>query len=285
MLALLLTSFNLLGQTSYSGFIDKNPIVLVVDVYSGGEANAIYVYSKYNEPIVIKGERQKNKLILFEKDKKNKPTAKFIFENFDSKIQQMQGVWTDLKDGKKFNVKLTKMFDLDYGDSIEWKDKEILQPVSIGSKYFKIIVSKSKQDFEPKVTGIKIIEKKTNELIQQISLDCQLWGLHNIDIGDYNFDGKADFSIFEHSYAGPNTSSLYFLYDKKTDKYFNSGYEGSSLDFDSKRRRIYEHNQCCAGNSQMNAEYKVVNNKMILVSKTCTEYNEKKKDFIKVKCE
>ena len=35
----------------------------------------------------------------------------------------------------------------------------------------------------------------------------------------------------------------------------------------------------------MNAEYKVVNNKMVLIKQTCLEYDDKSEDYKKVKCE
>jgi hypothetical protein len=207
------------------------------------------------------------------------------FDNFKAAAGELKGSWTDLNNGKQLQIRLTKVFSMDAGDGVEWKDRELLQPVSLKDKYFKLIVSKAKDDFEAKVTGIKIMEKKTDKLIQRIDLDCQLWGLENVTIGDFNFDGITDFSVFERSLAGPNTTSLYFLYDSKTGKFYNSGFEGVSLTFDAETKRIYEHNQCCAGRSHMNAEYKVVNNKMVFIRKTCVEYSEEKKDFVPVKCE
>ncbi len=284
-LTLLITSINLFSQTTYTGFIDKYPIDFVIDdIYNDGDASAIYAYADFDEPIVIDGTLEKNKLNLFEKDKSGKKTTTLTFDNFNADSNEIKGHWTDIETGKQLKITLKKLFDIDFGDSIEWKDKEILQAFSLGDKYFKLVVSKEKNDFSAKASGIKILQKETDSLIQQINLECELRGLNNIGVADYNFDGITDFSVFEQSYAGPNTSSLYFLYDKGTGRYFNSGFEGSSLEFDSKTKRIYEHNQCCAGNSHMNAEYKVVNNKMVLIKRTCIEYNKRKKDFVKVKC-
>jgi hypothetical protein len=284
-LTLFLTSFNLFGQTSYSGFIDKYPIELVTDIFSDGETRAIYAYSNYDEPILINGELKQSKLSLYEKDSNGKTKATLTFENFDIKSNQLEGTWKELNSNKQLKIILTKNFDIDYGENIEWPAREIIQPVSLKDKYFKLVISKAKDNFYANVTGVKIFEKKTDKLIQQIDLECQLWGLNNISVGNFNFDGLDDFSVFEQSYAGPNTSSLYFLFNPKTGKYFKSSFEGTSLEFDQKTKRIYEHNQCCAGRSHMNAEYKVVNNKMVLVKKTCLEYDEKIGDFIKVKCE
>ena len=282
---LFLTSFTLFGQTNYSGFIDKYPIELVTYIYSDGDARAVYAYSNYDTPIEVNGTLEQQKLTLYEKDANGKNSATLTFANFDPKSQQLEGIWADLNSDKKLKIILAKSFEADYGKNMEWGEKEIIQTVSLKNYYFKLVLSKAKDDYEAKVTSIKILEKKTDKLLQQINLECQLWGLNNIFVGDYNFDGITDFSVFEQSYAGPNTSRIYFLYNPKTKQFFNSGYSGTSLEFDSKNKRIHEYNQCCAGSSHMNAEYKVVNNRMVLVKRTCLTYDEKIGDFKKVKCD
>jgi len=281
----LLTTLNLPGQTSYSGFIDKYPIEFATNIYSDGVARAVYAYSNYDDPIIINGKLKQDTLTLFEKDSRGKDKATLTFTNFSPNDYKIEGVWTDLHSNKQLTVRLTKIFEIDYGDSIEWKNRELIQTVSLKDKYFKLIISKEKESFYAKVTGIKILEKKTDKIIQQINLECHILGLDNVSIGDYNFDGVSEFSVFEQSYTGPNTSSLYFLYNPKTGKFFESGFSGTSLSFDSKTKRIYEHNQCCGGRSHMNAEYKVVNNKMVLIKKTCLEYDDQIEDFKKVKCD
>ncbi len=282
-LVFLLTSYNLFGQTSYSGFIGKYPIELVTNISSDGDARAIYAYSNFDEPIVINGNLKYGKLTFIEKDINKKNGATLIFDGFDSGKSKLQGVWTDLKTQKKLMITLRKTFKITSGDNIEWADREILQSVSIDNKYFKLIVSKKKGVYSARVTGVKIVERKTDKLLQKIDLDCQLLGLDNLSIGDYNFDGIADFSVFESSYAGPNTSSLYFLYDPKTQKYYASGFEGTSLEFDNPTKRIFEHNQSCAGRQQTTAIYKVINNKMVLVEQHCYIWDEKKQDLIERK--
>jgi hypothetical protein len=284
-LTLFLLTISLYGQTNYVGYIDKYPIELVTNISSDGYARAFYVYTKFDDPIKIDGTLKNGLLTLIEKDSSGKSKATLTFKDFKAENKNIEGFWKDNSSNKELKITLTKSFDIDYGDSIEWQDKELLQPVSLKDKYFKIVISKKKGDFYATVTGIKIFEKKTDKLIQQISLECQLLGLDNLSIDDYNFDGNIDFSVFEQSYAGPNTSSFYFLYNSKTGQYFKSSFEGTSLEFDKKTKRIYERNQCCGGRSIMNAEYKVVNDKMVLFKRTCLEYNEKTQDYKKVKCE
>lgn len=283
LLTILLITSGLYGQTMFSGHIDKYPIELIADLSSDGVVRAIYTYSNRDEPIIITGTLINNELILYEKNVKNKNSAKLTFNKFDTTRNRHEGSWTDLKTNKKLKITLNKSFEINYGDSAEWKDREILQPVSLGNKYFKLIVSKKKGKFQGIVTGVKILEKKTDKLLQKLNVDCQLMGLENISIGDFNFDGILDFAVFETSYTGPNTSSLYFLYDPKSGKYIESGFTGVSLEFDNKAKRIYERNQCCAGSQVTTAEYKVVNNKMVLIKEHCYIWDETKQDMVERK--
>lgn len=281
-LFLLATTF-VSAQISYKGFIDKYPIEFVTDIYSDGQGMAIYAYSNYDTPIVLNAKLNGNTLVFTEKDKNDKETAKLSFKNYNAESNKLNGIWKDLNSGKELKISLMKEFDLNYNGE-EWTEREILQPVSLKGKYFKLVISKEKDNSYSRVSGVKIMEKKTDKLIQKVDMECQLWGLNNVDIGDYNFDGIEDFSVFESSYAGPNTSRIYFLYNPKTGKYFESSFSGTSLEFDSKTKRIYEHNQCCAGRSVERAEYKVVHNKMVLIKKTCMEYDEKTQDYKNVNC-
>ncbi|WP_278021985.1 XAC2610-related protein [Flavobacterium ginsengisoli] len=285
-LLFLLVIASLSAQINYKGFIGKYPIEFVSEVYfSDGQGSAIYAYSNYDTPIVLNAKLTGKTLVFTEKDKNDKETAKLTFENYDQENERLNGVWRDLNSGKELKISLTKEFDVKHGNDVEWTEIEILQPVSFRDKYFKLVISKEKGSFYSKVSGVKIIEKKTDKLIQKVDVECQLWGLDNIDTGDYNFDGFEDFSVFESSYAGPNTSRIYFLYNPKTGKYFMSGFSGTSLEFDSKNKRIHEHNQCCAGRSIERTEYKVENNKMVLLKKTCMEYDDKTQDYKKIKCD
>ncbi len=284
-LIIILASNSLLGQSSYRGFIDKYPVELVTLIYSDRDVRAVYAYSKFDEPIAIDGEIKEGKLTLFEKDNEGKNKATLTFDDFDAKTAQLKGTWKYLHSNKQLNISLTKDFDVDVGYDLAWATKEIIQPVSLKNKYFKLVISKTKGDFSAHVTGVKIFEKGTDKLIQHIAVEGQLWGLDSMSVEDYNFDGVPDFSVFEQSYAGPNTSRVYFLYDPKTQNYFKSSYSGTSLEFDQKAKRVYEHNQCCAGRSHMTAEYKIVHNKMILLKRSCLEYDEAKEDFIEIKCD
>lgn len=285
LLALLLFSPNTYGQTVYSGAIDQFPIELVADVTTGGSATAIYSYSNFDEPIRLSGKLQRATLVLFEKDAQGKNRATLTFPGFNDSSSKVDGAWKDLRSGKQRKITLNRLFSVEAGESFSWSNRELLQPVSAGNRYFKLLVSKGPDKYYPRVTGVRIFEKKTDRLLQQIEVDCQLSGLHNIDTGDYNFDGLTDFSVFESSYAGPNTSSLYYLYDSAAGTLYDSGFSGISLEFDSGYKRIYERNSCCAGTSITTAEYKVEHNSMVLIERHCLKWDERRQEMVERKPE
>jgi hypothetical protein len=265
---LVFSSINIFGQINYSGFIDKYPIELVADINISGNSSGVYVYTQFDEPIILNGSLEKEKLIFFEKNSKGKKSACLTFEKFNIENQSIEGIWKDLNTQKELKITLSKTIETDNG---------IIQNITTNDNYFRII-----SDYE-NVSEIKIFQKKTDKLIQTLKVDCQFRGLNCISTGDFNFDGNTDFSIFESSYAGPNTSSLYFLYNPKTKKYFESGFTGTSLEFDEKTKKITETNQCCAGSSIITAEYKVIKNKMILEKEHCFKWNEKKQALVEQK--
>ncbi|WP_309608627.1 XAC2610-related protein [Flavobacterium sp.] len=267
-LFIILNNLTLLGQVNYSGFIDKYPIELSADINTSGKSYGVYVYTAYDDPIVLEGKLEKEKLIIFEKNSKENKSASMTFEKFNLDSESIEGIWKDLKNGKELKITLSKKSEI--GDGI-------IQKTSIGDRYFRIVAD------DQTVSEIKIFQKKTDKLIQKLKVDCQFRGVHCISTGDFNFDGITDFSIFESSYAGPNTSSLYFLYNPKTKKYFESGFSGTSLEFDAKRKRIIETNQCCGGSSVTTAEYKVIKNKMILEKERCFKWSEKKQELVERK--
>ena len=265
----------------YSGYVDKYPIHLVTYSYSDGDTRAIYSYDKHDTPIIINGRQKNDSLVLFEKNEKGE--AKLEFAGFNPENKEILGRWISQDKLIIFDIKLTKLHEFDSYDRTAFEKLELMQPESTKDNYFKLLISK-KEGEDIRVVGVRVYEKLTDRLIQELELDCQFWGLNNISVGDYNFDGVDDFSVFESSYAGPNTSSIYLLKDTKSDRYFISEISGISLEFDSGEKLIYEHNQCCAGRSHMNATYKLVDNKMVLIEQRCFEYDDEKEDFIEKDC-
>ena len=267
-LILVFISINLSAQVNYAGFIDKYPIELFAEITSGNDTNAVYVYSNIDEPINLTGNFENGTVTFFEKDKNGNKTATMIFKNYNPDNDKVEGIWTDLKTKNELKISLTKKLENREG---------ILQMVSINDKYFRLITDYSGTN------EIRIYQKKTDKLIQKFQVECRFSGTNSLNVADYNFDGLPDFSIFESSYAGPNTSSLYFLYNPKTKKYFDSGFTGVSLEFDAKSKRITETNSCCAGSSVVISEYKLVKNNMILTKEKCLKWSEEKQELVERK--
>lgn len=283
LLLLFITSISVKSQTSFSGLLGKQPITLVMNNYGEGDVQAFYVYNKIDTPITINGNLKNGELTLFEKTN-GKVTASLIFKTFNKEDAQINGEWISTDKSKTYKISLKKDFNIASGKKVEWEAYELLQPQTTKNNYFKTIITKVKDDYYARVAGVKIYEKKTDKLIQTIPLECQLWGLNSISVDDFNFDGLEDFSVFEASYAGPNTSHIYILKDANSKKYTISNFGGTSLEFDSASKIIYEENVCCAGRNRMNATYKVIDNEMVLVSRNCTEYDDEKEDYIYVFC-
>lgn len=266
-----------ISQTSYTGFLDKYPITLILDYSTSG----LYVYNKYDTPIAIKGELKNNTLTLNEYDN-NKITASLIFNNYEEDANTLKGKWVNTDTSKIFEINLKKDFEVKEGNDITWNSNiELLQQESTKTHYFKTILSKTDDDYYPMVTGLKIFEKKTDKLAQTFKLECEaLAGIYSVSINDYNFDNINDFSVFEYSAAGPNTTRLYYLYDIKINRYFESSFSGVSLDFDKDKKRVFERNSCCAGSIVTTAEYKIENNDLILIKEHCYKWDEEKAELV-----
>lgn len=254
------------AQISYEGKIGDYSVEMVLNL-NDEPADGVYTYSKYNDPISIDGNYVKKNLTLFESEGDRK-TAKFIFKDFDENKNEISGHWINLKKGNtSLDVYLKK------------KDNqhEILQAKGTKQFYFRTLK-------ETEGSPVLIFEKKSGKLIQKMELEeCILGSTNDISIGDFNFDGYDDFSSCLQTYAGPNTSRSYFLFDPQKNKFFESGFTGVSLEFDPQTKRIKEVNQCCAGASIVENIYKVQNNKMKLVEEHCYKYDEKRKKLIEKK--
>ncbi len=277
---LILTVGQISAQTVYTGTIGDYPIEMVI--YPAAKtADAVYSYTDFDEPISLHNGTLSNGKLTFEEEAGKKQTkAIFTLDHFAEDKNTLSGTWKNIKTNKELKINLSKKYSIENGENIEWKNRELLQSASAGNHYFKVVASKEREQYYPMVTSVKIFEKRTDKLLQELDVSCQLWGLNNISTGDYNFDGAEDFSVFESSYAGPNTSSIYFLYNKKTHKYYESSFSGISLEFDPVKKRVYERNQCCAGTVVTTVEYKVLNDSLIPLNQHCYRWNDKKQKLV-----
>lgn len=265
------------GQASYSGKIGTLPIELALDASSDDAVEGTYLYTKFGTPIELRGSLKNKVLTLTETDGHGKATARLTIPAFASSQPTLAGTWQNLATGQKLPLALTQQFVLSPGQDTTLTC-ELLQTAALPTCYFKVAANSYAS-----ISSVKLYEKKTGRLVQQLKADCELRGLRSVSVGDFNFDGLADFAVFEQGFAGPNTASLYFLYNPATKRYVPSGFSGTSLQFDAKTKRIHESNSCCAGSSVQNNVYKVVNNRMVLVEQHCYRWDEKKQALVERK--
>lgn len=273
------------AQTSYNGYLGKQPITMVLLHYSDGVSIGYYAYDKHDTPITFKNGTLKNNTLRFEEWHDNTLTGSLLFNNFNETNKTVTGKWINENTKKSYPITLTKDFEINTEEGAQAFNLELLQSQSTKNHYFKTILRKDNENYYHYIEGVNIYEKKTDRLVQSIPLECQSFGIDNVSVDDYNFDGTQDFSVFEASYSGPNTSSIYILRNPESETYFVSDFGGTSLEFDTEKKRIYERNQCCAGSQITTAEYKVVNNKMVLLKQECWQYNHDTEEHDLVKCE
>ena len=269
------------SQTVFSGRVGTAPIELVLETYAPGEeAYGLYVYTKHNSPIELRGSWKAGVLKLTEKDSSGKPAATLTVPNFDPDSTTTRGTWKSLVTGRELPLTLNRRYATDRWLATDESPIELLQAEALPSIYFKTVFADHDDSNSSGIMSVKLLDKKTGRLVQQVKAYGESMGMNSVSVGDYNFDGLADFSIFESHYASPNTSRLYFLYNPVTKRYVESGFTGTSLEFDAKKKRIYETNSCCAGTSVIKIEYKVVRNKMVLVAQHCYKWDDKRNELV-----
>ena len=281
LIALLFAYLGSYAQSSYRGYLGKYPIDLIINTYGDAHVVGCYSYTKYDTPIQLSGKISDGQLRLMEKDESDNHSASFVFDAFDQASEQLNGIWTMLSNGKSYKIKLTKQFDLPEPSTDRAKGiYELGSMASTKDHYFQTMIAV--EGFEERVVGVKVFEKKTDKLIQTLNMDCRWIGLSSLNVGDFNFDGTEDFSVFEESFAGANTSSLYFL--NTGEAYTLSSISGVSLQFDPDLKLIYEVNSCCAGSGTQKTFYRIENDEMIYLEQKCYKYNEALERDEEVKC-
>lgn len=265
------------GQAGYVGSVGTLPIELALDQYSGGETNGVYLYTRFGTPIALRGTTTKGVLRLVESDRRGQATACILIPAFATDQQTVAGTWQNLVTGQKLPLALRQQFGPGSNQD-STASRELLQVAALKTCYFKTVMNGSAG-----ISSVRLYEKKTGRLVQELEGDGAPRALRSVSVGDFNFDGLEDFAVFEQSFAGPNTASQYFLYDPIKKRYVDSGFEGVSLQFDPKTRRVYETNSCCAGSSVQNSTYKIVHNRMVLVEQHCLRWNEKKQALVERK--
>ncbi|MGS0626020.1 FG-GAP repeat protein, partial [Ralstonia sp. VS2407] len=175
----------------------------------------VYAYTKFNTPIALHGVLKQGTCRLVESNTRGKATAALTIPNFTTAKQTVVGTWKNLATGQQLPLTLTRL-ENDQSAQDTKAPHELLQVASLPNGYFKVVLTGNPDALGSQLTAVRLFDKKTNRLVQEVPVDCQSHGLHSVSVGDFNFDGYLDFSVFESSYAGPNTSSLYFLFTPAT---------------------------------------------------------------------
>ncbi|MHC1705027.1 MAG: hypothetical protein AB9846_14045 [Tenuifilaceae bacterium] len=196
-LLLTLNSFVLYGQYYfYKGNIGKNPVELQLYSYSDGYIVGVYSYNKYQTPIGINGRILNDTMIIYENYNWNNYEAIFSFQKWNLNDEKMIGEWIHLKNKDKLEVVLNKAFKFDTYDNTAFDTLELMQDKSNKDDYFMLLLHKNSGD-GVKFYGVRIYDKKTKKVKQQIELDESYDKIQFciVEVNDYNYDGVEDFSI------------------------------------------------------------------------------------------
>jgi hypothetical protein len=275
---ILFASIRSTAQTSYLGTIDKYPIELLTDAEYDGPVKAVYAYIKFQTPIKLTGTLKAGILVLEEKDAKGNTTATFTFNDFKTTKQELTGIWKSLTKGTESPITLKQNFNFSAEHDASGVVAEVIQAAGLKDKYFRIVLTYDKEYTSTVVSAVKVFEKRTNKLLQEIPVEGEFLGVNDIEVDDYNFDGQPDFSVFDMQHAGANVTRSYFLFDPASGKFIPSHFEGVSLEFDQKKKLIYENN--ASADMKESTVYKVVNNKMVVVEHHLYKYNTKTGRFV-----
>lgn len=253
----------------YRGFIGGQQIHLSLDF---NDRYGVYMYDAYNHPIVWtdSGEPQKDGTILLNENKqyaaKSSPIARITLQQNPRNEQEITGIWQKIQTDRQLPIQLTRYIE----------SAGALQSAAFKNSYMRKICT------EDENKTVRIYDKKTNHLQHTIQTSGQCHD-DEADVNDYNFDGFEDFSVFENSFAGPNTTRAYYLYDPKSATFkYNDQLSDVSLNFDTKNKIVTSTNQCCAGSQILILRSKWQGQTLKPFDKTCLKYDHKRNELVKV---
>jgi len=212
---------------TFKGRIGKYPITLSFqknDGYWGKKEKynliGLYKYDKFNTPITLKGYIKDKKVELFVVKNKEK-LEKFAF---DFSTTTSIGTWNYLKKNSSLPLTLKYMHTVDdRGSSVYFKGLEVVQKVSFKKYYFVAVYELDKK--MPTMTfmsSLKIIDKRTNKLFQEIKFTDDSKEVGNIMTSIFdNIEGiEEEKKIFYlANNIGRMGDTFIFYWDKKKKKF------------------------------------------------------------------
>lgn len=138
---------------------------------------------------------------------------------------------------------------------------------TLANHIIQLVSSKEVSDYYSQWVCLQIFDKLTGQFMQEIDIKeyYHSSGSDWIQVDDYNFDEYEDFSLWGGFGTLDNSFSFYFLFDPETKTFFDSGFDGTNLEFHSDSKTITSSNRCCAGSEEFYATYKLLDNRMVLL--------------------
>ncbi len=130
-------------------------------------------------------------------------------------------------------------------------------------------LAKSPSSDETHVELIRVLDAKTNEVVQDMIVDASPVTEAELDIGDFNFDGYTDIGIMLFLPAAPNIPHAYWTYQRRTGQFVHDEVLSkiTSAEFDQKKKIISEFYRasCCIHGVNI---YKYIAGKLTLIENT-----------------
>jgi len=216
---------------NFKGKIGDRPIHLSIQLLRGYGDNpdaitvkGVYMYDNLNEPIPIHGILNERTHMVLKETINNQPNAMMDFLFYGNK---MKGTWMSLKNNMTpETLELEKTGELiDTVASVKIDPIDIIQSASLKDKYLVGVYSKKAIGKQAVMRKLKIIDKVTNKVTQEIDFEKvktasgNVWTIiyGNTIVDDINNDGIKDITVWND--VGKRGGYLYITFDPKKKEY------------------------------------------------------------------
>ena len=181
------------------------------------------MYDNVNEPIALNGILNDRTHAVLKETINNQPNAMLDFLFYGNKIK---GNWMSLKTIQPETLELEKTGELiDTVATSKISAIEILQTASLKDKYLVGVYTKKANAQKASMNKLKIIDKQTNKVSQEIDLSKvktasgNVWTIiyGNTLVDDIDNDGNKDITVWND--IGKRGGYLYIVYDPKKQQF------------------------------------------------------------------
>ncbi len=288
MLLLLLVHFSTVvpAQLVYSGTLNEMPVELTIRLFKSGEADALLSSKGSLDGIYMSGGFQNDSLALVSCPGRKGGYLHFLFTNVNFKTDSLSGYLLE-----KEAIRFQKQQGHSAFVATAWETRNSLERVpipTVANQPTAVLgFSLAGKALEGEVcfrTSALLLYRNADSLpAQQLPFKAPYNSPEGVTIGDYNFDGYPDFAV-DTSTEMKQKELVYFLYNPLSQRYFQSRFWGSNLEFDTSRKRIFREEKGRTGDQRAVFEYKIVNNEMVFLRRHCYIWNVRRQDWVKGKC-